>query len=220
MTLFGLGDILLKIRRRELKRTYRAGWPTILLAMAATSLGIVGNVIIDYHNLSYFLYYFIPTVLVVILVYMRMPILKAALEVLNNLMTKLLVWRTMVIDRMVSLTEQKIVLFTRGGQLDRLHAAFAYIVQNESSRSVIVFHLYNAPDQNEEEGIKESLKAIEQIFPMLKVEFVARRARFGPEVIESVSQEFGVPKNNIFIGAPEEKHHFSVQDLGGVRVIF
>ena len=87
MIVFGLGDILLKIRRRELKRTYRAGWPTILLAMAATSLGIVGNVIIDRHNLSYFSYYFIPTVLVVILVYMRLPILKAALEVLNNLMT-------------------------------------------------------------------------------------------------------------------------------------
>jgi hypothetical protein len=35
-----------------------------------------------------------------------------------------------------------------------------------------------------------------------------------------VSKEFGVPKNNIFIGAPEEKHSFSIQDLGGVRVIF
>jgi len=220
MTLFGLGDILLRIRRRELKRTYRAGWTTILVAMAATSLGIVGNVIIDYHNLTYFLYYLIPTILLVILVYMRMPILRAVLEVLNNLMTKLLVWRTMVIDRMVALTDQRVVLFTRGGQLDRLNAAFSYIVKNESSRSVVVFHLYNTPAQNQEEAIKESLKVMEQIFPMLKVQLVARQDRFGPEVIEAVSQEFGVPKNNIFIGAPEEKHHFSIQDLGGVRVIF
>ena len=220
MTLFGLGNILLKIRRRELKRTYRAGWTTILIAMAATSLGIVGNVIIDYHNLTYFLYYLIPTILLVILVYMRMPILRAVLEVLNNLMTKLLVWRTMVIDRMVALTEQRVVLFTRGGQLDRLHAAFSYIVKNESSRSVVVLHLYNAPAQNQEEAIKESLQVMGEIFPMLKVQLVARHDRFGPKVIEAVSQEFGVPKNNIFIGAPEEKHHFSIQDLGGVRVIF
>ncbi len=27
-------------------------------------------------------------------------------------------------------------------------------------------------------------------------------------------------KNNMFIGAPEAKHSFSLQDLGGVRVIF
>ncbi len=220
MTLFGLGNILLKVRRAELKRTYRAGWGTILVAMAATSLGIVGNVVIDYHNLSYFLYYFIPTVSVVILVYMRIPILKAMLEVLNDLMTRSLVWRTMVIDRIVTLTEQRVVLFTRGGRLERLHDAFEYILKNESSRSVIVFHLYSAAQGNEEASIREALKVIERLFPMMKLELVVREGQFGPEIIEAISQKFGVTKNNIFIGAPEDKHHFSIEDLGGVRVIF
>jgi uncharacterized protein YggU (UPF0235/DUF167 family) len=55
---------------------------------------------------------------------------------------------------------------------------------------------------------------------MIRVKLVAREGKFGPEIIEAVSQEFGVPTNNIFIGAPEEKHAFSIQDLGGVRVIF
>jgi hypothetical protein len=35
-----------------------------------------------------------------------------------------------------------------------------------------------------------------------------------------VSREYDVAVNNIFIGAPEEKHNFSIQELGGVRVIF
>ena len=61
---------------------------------------------------------------------------------------------------------------------------------------------------------------MQEIFPMLKIKLVVREGIFGPEIIEAVSQEFGVPNNNIFIGAPEEKHTFSVQDLGGVRVIF
>ena len=220
MTLFGLGNILLKIRRRELKRTYRAGWSTILIAMAATSLGILGNVVIDYHNISHFLYYFIPTVLLVVLVYMRIPILKAILDVLNNLMTSFLVWRTAVIDRILAITEQRVVLFTRGGRLDRLHVAFDYIVKNESSRSVVVLYLYNTLERNEEESIKESLKVIEKIFPALNLELVVREGKFGPDVIDAVSREFGVAKNNIFIGAPEDKHSFSIQDLGGVRVIF
>jgi hypothetical protein len=55
---------------------------------------------------------------------------------------------------------------------------------------------------------------------MLRVRLVAREGKFGPDIIEDVSQKFGVPTNNIWIGAPEAKHAFSIQDLGEVRVIF
>jgi hypothetical protein len=220
MTLFGIGNILLKIRRKELKRTYRAGWITILVAISATSLGMLGNVIIDYKNLLYFLQYFIPTVLLVVVMYLRIPILKTVLQLLNNLMTRFLLWRTTIIDRITTITEQKVILFTRGGKLGLLHSAFNYIIKNESSRSVVVIHLYNHPDQNEETVIKDSLKALGELFPMLKVQLVVRKDKFGPEIIDAVSKEFNVPANNIFIGAPEEKHTFSIQDLGGVRVIF
>jgi amino acid transporter len=220
MTLFGLSNILLKTRRKELKRTYRAGWVTIIIAILATSVGMVGNVIIDHYNLLYFMQYFIPTVALVVLMYMRIPIYRTILQLLNNVMVKFLVWRTIVIDRITALTEQRVVLFARGGDLRRLHVAFNYIVNNESSRSVVIFHLYPNPGQSDEEQIKHSLEALEEIFPTLKVKFVAREGKFGPEIIEAVSKEFGVPANNIFIGAPEDKHAFSIQDLGGVRVIF
>lgn len=220
MTLFGIGNILLKIRRKELKRTYRAGWITILVAITATSLGMLGNVIIDYTNLLYFLQYFIPTVLLVVLMYLRIPILKTVLQLLNNLMTRFLLWRSTVMDRITTITEQKVILFTRGGKLGLLHSAFNYIIKNESSRSVVVIHLYNHPEQNEEGHIKDSLKPLGEIFPMLKVQLVVRKGKFGPEIIDGVSKEFNVPVNNIFIGAPEEKHTFSIKDLGGVRVIF
>jgi hypothetical protein len=220
MTLFGIGNILLKTRRKELKRTFRAGWTTIIFAIAATSLGMVGNAFIDHKNLVYFLHYFVPTVFLVVLMYLRIPILKGILQVLNNFMAKLLLWRTVVIDHITDLTDQRVVLFTRGGNLRRLHDAFSYIVHNESSRSVVVFHLYSNPKHNEEESLKQSLEAMQEFFPMLKIKLVIREGIFGPEIIEAVSREFGVPNNNIFIGAPEEKHAFSVQDLGGVRVIF
>jgi len=220
MTLFGLGDILLKVRRKELKRTFRAGWSTILVAITATSLGMIGNVIIDYKNLLYFLQYFIPTILLVVIMYLRIPILKTILQMLNNLMSRILVWRTKVIDNITGMTNQRVILFTRGVALGRLHAAFEYIVKNESSRSVVVLHLYSNPEQNEGESLEKSLKSIEEIFPMLKIELVVREGIFGPESIDAVSKEFDVAKNNIFIGAPEEKHSFSILDLGGVRVIF
>jgi amino acid transporter/uncharacterized protein YggU (UPF0235/DUF167 family) len=220
MTLFGIGNILLKTRRKELKRTYRAGWVTTIIAILATTFGMVGYAIIKFKYLSYFMWYFIPTVLLVVLMYMRIPIYRTILQLLNNVMVKFLVWRTIVIDRITALTEQRVVLFARGGDLRRLHVAFNYIVNNESSRSVVIFHLYPNPGQSDEEEIKHSLEALEEIFPTLRVKFVAREGKFGPEIIEAVSKEFGVPANNIFIGAPEEKHAFSIRDLGGVRVIF
>ncbi len=220
MTLFGIGNILLKIRRKELKRTYRAGWMTVLIAISATSLGIIGNVIIDYRNFLFFLHYFIPTVLLVIIMYMRIPILRSLLHAANYAMTKILVWRTIIIDEMFSLTNQRVMLFARGGRLDRLHKALAYVMKNETSRRVLLVHLYRSESENQETEIKEALKALNQIFPELEVELVVRQGAFSPGTIDQLSKEFQIPKNNIFIGAPEEKHPFSVQDLGGVRIIF
>ncbi len=220
MTLFGLGNILLKLKRKELKRTYRAPWGVILLAIIATSLGMLGNVIIDKQNLVFFLEYLVPTILLVLLMYLRIPILRTVLQVLNNLMSSILVWRTVVIDNITAITDQRVILFTRAVGLRRLHTAFNYIEKNESSRSVVVIHLYSNPGKNEEASLKESLKTIGEIFPMLKLELVVRQGKFGPEIIDEVSKEFDVAKNNIFIGAPEEKHAFSIQNLGGVRVIF
>jgi hypothetical protein len=130
------------------------------------------------------------------------------------------VWRSSIIDRITAITDQRVILFARGGRLDRLHQAFSYIIKNESSRRVILVHLYNSPNENEEEALKEALIPLHQIFPSLEVELVVKEARFGPEIIDTLSHEFRVLKNNMFIGAPEEKHNFTIQDLGGVRIIF
>jgi hypothetical protein len=177
-------------------------------------------VAIDYKNLLFFMHYFIPTVLLVVIMYLRIPILRGLLQVLNNLMTRILLWRTTVIDQITSITEQKVILFARGGDLSRLNTAFSYIMNNESSRSVVVLHLYNHPEYNKEKDLAESLKILHEIFPLLKTQLVVREGKFGAEIINEISNEFMVPVNNIFIGAPEEKHSFSIQELGGVRVIF
>jgi amino acid transporter len=220
MTLFGIGNILLKVNRPELKRTYRASWITVVLGALATTLGIVGNVIIDYKFLLYFSVYFIPAVLLVVLMYVRIPIYKGILGVINEAFERLFLWRSTVIDKITDITNIRMVLFVRGGRLYRLSKAFDYIAQNESSQKITVVHLYTTFNQDEDDEIKESLKIMEELHPDLKIDFLARQGYFGPKAVEAISQELNVPKNNIFIGAPEEKHRFSVEDLGGVRVIF
>ncbi|MFZ5447947.1 MAG: APC family permease [Thermodesulfobacteriota bacterium] len=220
MTLFGIGNILLKVNRKELKRTYRASWITVILGALATMTGIIGNLIIDYRFLLYFMVYFIPAVLLVGVMYSRIPIYKAVLTLINEAFERLFIWRSTVIDKITDITNIRLVLFVRGGRLYRLSKAFEYIAQNESSQKITVVRLYATFNQAEDDEMKNSLKIMEELYPDLRIDYFSRQGYFGPAIVDSIAEELKVPKNNIFIGAPEEKHRFSVEDLGGVRVIF
>jgi amino acid transporter len=220
MTLFGIGNILLKVNRKELKRTFRAGWFTVALGTIATGLGIIGNLVIDYRFAGYFAVYFVPAVLIVSLMIARIGILKGALRLVNELFEQLFLWRTRIIDTITSITHIRVVLFIRGGRLQRVAKAFEYIYRNESSKTVLVLHLFDTLNTSVEEEITGALKVVKELYPEFRIEYLPRIGRFNPETVEQLSRELSVPKNMMFIGAPEAKHSFSVQDLGGVRVIF
>ncbi len=220
MTLFGVGNLLLKINRKELKRTYRAGWCTVILGVLATLVGIIGNVIINYRFFLYFAVYFVPAVLLVSLMYSRIALYKTVLTLANEALERIFVWRSVIIDHIMEITNIRVVLFIRGGRLNRLAKAFEYIAKNESSRMITVVRLYLHPNEAEEEEVKQNLKIMQELYPDFKVAYLSKQGVFGPAVVEAISQELKVPKNNIFIGAPEEKHRFSLEEMGGVRVIF
>ena len=220
MSLFALGNILLKINRKELKRTFRAGWITVLIGLCATVSGIVGNIIIDYKNLLYFLTYFIPTVLVVSIVYARIRLLKFIVYLENKLMDRIFIWRSIMIDKIMDITTQEVLVFTRGGNLSKLRRAFDYIVKNEDSQKVYVVYLQSEKDNEVIKSLKADLEVLNRTYPEIDIEFICRPGRFGPAIIRRFSKEFNIPINNMFIGSPEEKHRFTIQELGGVRVIF
>jgi hypothetical protein len=50
-----VGNILLKIRRRQLPRHYRAGWPTVVTELAAIVLGLIGDLALNPRNVWVFL---------------------------------------------------------------------------------------------------------------------------------------------------------------------
>jgi len=220
MSLFALGNILLKINRKELKRTFRAGWITVLIGLCATVSGIVGNIIIDYKNLIYFLSYFVPTVLVVSIVYARIRLLKFIVYLENKLMDRIFIWRSIMIDKIMDITTQEVLVFTRGGNLPKLRRAFDYIVKNEDSKKVYVVYLQSEKDNEIIEDLKADLEVLNRTYPEIDIEFICRPGSFGPAIVRRFSKEFNVPINNMFIGSPEEKHRFTIQELGGVRVIF
>ena len=135
-------------------------------------------------------------------------------------MDRIFIWRSIMIDKIMDITTQEVLVFTRGGNLPKLRRAFDYIVKNEDSKKVYVVYLQSEKNDKIIKGLKDDLEVLNRTYPEIDIEFICRPGSFGPAIVRRFSKEFNIPINNMFIGSPEEKHRFTIQELGGVRVIF
>src|SRR5690606_22964796 len=90
MALFGLGNILLKVRREKLPRPEKASWAAVLIAISAVICALVGNIFIEPKvgspsNLSVFLEYFIPSMIFIVMMLNRTILLKFLISVIHSL---------------------------------------------------------------------------------------------------------------------------------------
>ena len=67
--------------------------------------------------------------------------------------------------------------------------------------------------------LAEHLSFIDHTYPRIRIDFVAVKGEFGPEIIEQLSRRFNVPKNLMFIATPGDRFPHRIEDLGGVRLI-
>jgi amino acid transporter len=220
MSLFALGNLILRQTRRDLKRTYRAKILFVVLAFFGTALGIGGNIRLKPENLVFFGMYFIPSVLIVLSVVYYEYLLKFMIGAtkffpfLNIFFTK----------KYLKMAEGKFVIFVH--HTDRLHTILDYINRNENGKTIILAHCKN--DENVDEP-DQVFKEISEILPALtkaglyrqfKFENLYIHKPFSPEVIDLVAKEVDIEKNRILIGSIHNHHKFDYSDLGGVRIIF
>ena len=222
MSLFAAGNILLKVKRKKLKRKYNANILTVILAFLFTIAGIVGNVLIEPKYVKYFLIYFIPAIAVVGVMFMRIKILKAFLTIVRSLFEYLNKFnRTIskyILYKINEIVGLKIIYFTRGDNRANLMEVMQYIRNNELTKRIKFVHLYN--DESEiPPRLKDDIKWVDDAFVDIKIDFELVKGDFGPEIIEKLSKEFGVPKNYMFIGTPGGNMKYTVEDFGEVRLI-
>ena len=220
MTAFAIGNMLLKLNRAELKRTYVAGWTTVILGAFATTIGLVGNIILDVNYLYYFAIYFVPAVIGGIITYMRIPILRGFLKLIDRGLTRINLWRLSVEDKIEELYNVRAVVFVGWGALPRMVKAFDYLSHNEDCQNILVFRFYNFEDPSADLNIHRNIQILRELHPDLKIEYQARKGEFTPASVEALSKELDVPKNLMFMGALTHTLPFSLQDLGGVRIIW
>ncbi len=222
MALFAVGNMLLKTRRERLPREQRATWSEVSLALVAVLLGLVGNLLLDPLNFEIFQGYFAATAALVALMFLRLQILKVALYASRALVERLAdtsSWIGASLLRAIEhINERPMVYFSKGDSAVTLNQAALYVLDNEQTSHLKVVHAYE--DEREiPPGLAEQLRVIDHLYPQLRVDFVAVKGRFGPQLVEALSRRLGVPKNCMFIGTPSDRFPHRIEDLGGVRVV-
>ncbi|MCB9728286.1 MAG: APC family permease [Deltaproteobacteria bacterium] len=220
MALFAIGNILLKVRRARLPRETRASWAGVIIALAAVIVGLVAN--LSPENVRVFATYLAVAGAAVGVMFLRVQILRVILFVSESVLEKVnrahSAVRQWVGSSLKRINELTIVYFTKGDDLPTLNRAALYALDNEQSQRLRVVHVYEHEEDIPPE-LAEHLRSIDHMYPQLRVDFVAVRGTFGPELIEALSQRLEVPKNYMFIGTPGDRFPHRLETLGGVRVV-
>lgn len=123
-----------------------------------------------------------------------------------------------IIDLIEKINSQAVIFFSRGDNLASFNRAALYVLENEQTKRLIVVHCYE-DEESIPATLAEQLKTIDKIYPQLRIDLMMVKGKFGPELIERLSQRMCVPKNYMFIGTPGDRFPHSIADLGGVRLI-
>ncbi|MDF0705810.1 APC family permease [Flagellimonas okinawensis] len=222
MALFGIGNILLKVRRKNLPRPERSGWLSLLVAIVAVITALVGNILLNPDYLAVFMEYFIPTIALVLVMLNRTALLKLLLRLIryfldpvNRFLVKSYRGINRVIDR---INDQEFVYFTKKDDVAALNKVLLYIRNNEHTRKLKIVSVFPEGEQATDSFVSD-LNVLDREYPEIKIEFIQLHGEFTPKLIKQLSDQWKIPINFMFIGSPSDKFPYPLQELGGVRLI-
>ena len=222
MALFGVGNILLKVKRAGLPRPERAAWPAVILAIALTVLGLAGNVLMNPDYVWVLVEYLVPTLLVVAIMLGRIGLLKVCLFVVQAVSERIRRVTGGVSEslreRIRAINSQQFVFFSRGDNIHNLNQVVLYVLKNEHTSRIKVVTVVGDGDEPPPR-LARDIGFLNEAYPEIDIELVVIRGRFGPELIQRLSKEWQVPTNFMFIGSPGDHFIYGLAELGGVRLI-
>lgn len=222
MALFGLGNVLLKVRRSRLPRPTRAAWPTIVIGILAVLAALVGNALMHPKYVLVFLEYFIPAMVIVSIMLGRIALLKSclyAVRVVSVLLHKFLGGFSHALrDKIEQINAQQVVFFTRGDNVANLNTAMMYVQANEHTNRIkvvtVVKQRSDVPPK-----LERDLQFLDEAYPAIDIDFVVVEGAFSPKLIRDLSHLWDIPTNLMFIGSPGGGLPYGLAELHGVRLV-
>ena len=222
MALFGIGNILLKVKRARLPRPSHSSWVGTILAIIAVVIGFVGNAILNPKYVGVFLQYFIPAMLIIGIMLGRVWLLQAGLytvrAISDTVVDRMGKMGTAIRSRIEAINSQQFVFFTHFDNVSTLNKVLQYIQKNEHTNRLKVVTVIKKGEETPPH-YREDLKVLDEAYPEIDVEFVLMEGTFGPELIRELSDKWKIPTNLMFIGSPGDHFMYGLADLGGVRLI-
>lgn len=221
MALFGIGNLMLKIKRKKLPRPEKARGAIVVLAVIAVTAAFFGNIQLNEESFITFIKYLIPAVGFVIIMLNRSVLIQLlidALEYFYKPLRRAVVLSNRYLNNMqLKIKSQEFVFFTKGDDVAILNKVMQYVQGNETTKKLKIVNVKKEHESNEE--LKIDLKVLDRAYPELHIEFIEIDGVFGPELITKLSEEWNIPKNFMFIGSPGNRFSYRVSELGGVRLI-
>lgn len=222
MVLFGIGNVLLKVRRAQLPRPVKTSWPALLVAIIAVLVGFGGNLVMNPAYTWIFIDYFVPALLVVTIMLKRILLLKICLFFIRRVSVTVRdlmgIWARGIREHIEAINAQQFVFFTRGDSVSNLNEALLYVRRNEDTSRVKIVIVVE--DEKEiPKRLPKDIAFLDEVYPEIDLEFVVEKGVFSPQVIDKLSRQWNIPKNFMFIGSPGDHFLYGLADLGGVRLI-
>ncbi|WP_373549954.1 APC family permease [Haliscomenobacter sp.] len=222
MALFGLGNLLLKIKRAKLPRPVKAHPIAVLIAVVCVSAAFWGNALLNPSSLFVFFQYLVPSLGFIFLMLNRGRILRILLYSIDYLYRPVrhyVLKSSLYLRKMLhKINSQEFVFFTKGDDVAVLNTVLQYVQNNEKTGRLKIVTVMN-PGQAFNEPLRHDLEVLDRAYPEVKIEYLELVGTFGPELIEEYSKKWGIPKNFMFIGSPGDRFPYRLSELGGVRLI-
>lgn len=222
MAFFGIGNLLLKIKRSQLPRPEYATPVTVILGITGVLLALYGNVKLHPDYLVVFLQYFITAFLIITLFLERKIVIRYLIIYINNFFDKLqratIFSRFHLTKELRNLNKQAFVFFTKGDDIAILNKVIIYVRENEITQRLKIVTVLQKEQQLNDTFMRD-FEALDRAYPDIKIEYIQIPGAFGPEIINKLSKEWNIPQNFMFIGSPSDRFPHRLSDLGGVRLI-
>lgn len=227
MALFGIGNILLKVKRDSLPRPEKASWLAIIIAITAVIFALIGNIVMEPKpgvpsNLSVFLEYFLPSILFIVIMLNRTELLKFLLKAIHYVSDPFrnFIFKTdkKILSIIDDINSQEFVYFTKDDDVETLNKVMLYIQKNEHTRKLkIVTATKNGFEVTPQ--VRNDIDVIDREYPEIKIDFIELDDDFSPKLIQKLSKEWNIPINFMFISSPSNHFPYKIEELGGVRLI-
>ncbi len=222
MAYFAIGNLLLKVKRAKLPRPEHASEIIVFIALLGVVIALYGNIKLHPEYLVVFLQYFVPAILIVYALLNRLSLFNLALLVLRSAsenIRRIALISQLKISRLVRKTsDQHFVFFTKGDDIAVLNRVMMYVLENELTNSLRIVTVLKEGQVVPQEFLTD-LNVLDRAYPDIKIIFLTEKGTFGPALIDKLSNDWGIPKNFMFIGSPGDRFPYRIAELGGVRLI-